>query len=264
MQTIAFLRLVISGLLVALQLLPPSHAANAPDSDLQRDVQRILDAVDGLSETRTSAEAGVITLTGAVSTAEEAERAVRIAAGVEGVVAVNDRLRIQRSLDQRLAPVIDRFWARTQQLLSLLPLLLVAAVILSAFALLARFVASWDAPFERLVANPFLRGLSRSVSTAGVFFVGVLVALEILDATALLGAVLGSAGVLGLALGFAMRDTVENYLAAVLLSLRQPFAPHDHIALEGFEGQVVRLTSRATVLLTFDGNHVRIPNARVF
>jgi small-conductance mechanosensitive channel len=50
----------------------------------------------------------------------------------------------------------------------------------------------------------------------------------------------------------------------VLLSVRQSFLPHDHVVIEGHEGRVVRLTSRATVMITMDGNHVRIPNADVF
>ena len=68
----------------------------------------------------------------------------------------------------------------------------------------------------------------------------------------------------GLAVGFALRDLVENYIASLMLSLRQPFAPNDQVLIEGFEGRVVRLTSRATILMTLDGNHVRIPNAVVF
>ena len=61
-----------------------------------------------------------------------------------------------------------------------------------------------------------------------------------------------------------MRDTVENFLASVMLSLRQPFQPHDLVQIDGTEGKVIRLTSRATILLDHDGNHVRIPNAAVF
>jgi small-conductance mechanosensitive channel len=46
--------------------------------------------------------------------------------------------------------------------------------------------------------------------------------------------------------------------------MRRPFAPNDYVAIDGDEGRVVRLTSRATVLLTLEGNHLRIPNAKVF
>jgi small-conductance mechanosensitive channel len=109
-----------------------------------------------------------------------------------------------------------------------------------------------------------LRDLARTTVRWAVSGVGVLVALEILDATALVGALLGTAGVLGIALGFAFKDTLENYLAGILMSLRQPFAPRDHVVIDGNEGFVVSMTSRATVLMTPEGNHLRLPNALVF
>jgi small-conductance mechanosensitive channel len=93
---------------------------------------------------------------------------------------------------------------------------------------------------------------------------GAVVALDILGATALLGTILGAAGIVGLALGFAVRDTVENFIASVMLSFRQPFRPNDLVEIEGDLGRVVRLTSRATILLDLDGNQIRIPNATVF
>ena len=93
---------------------------------------------------------------------------------------------------------------------------------------------------------------------------GLVAALQILEATALLGAVLGGAGVIGIALGFAVRDTVDNYVSSLMLSLRQPFRANDHVVIEGHEGRVIRLTSRATILMTLDGNHLRIPNSTVF
>ncbi|MEM7566186.1 MAG: mechanosensitive ion channel domain-containing protein, partial [Pseudomonadota bacterium] len=93
---------------------------------------------------------------------------------------------------------------------------------------------------------------------------GLVLALDILGATALIGTVLGAAGLVGLAVGFAVRDTVENYIASILLSLRQPFRPNDLVLIEGIEGHVTAMTSRATVLTTLESNHVRIPNATVF
>jgi small-conductance mechanosensitive channel len=82
---------------------------------------------------------------------------------------------------------------------------------------------------------------------------------------ALVGAVLGSAGVAGLVLGFAFKDIAENYVAGILLSLRRPFAPGDHVVIDRVhEGRVVALTSRSTLLMTLDGSQIALPNALVF
>src|SRR3546814_17505229 len=92
---------------------------------------------------------------------------------------------------------------------------------------------------------------------------GIVAGLEVLGATALLGAVLGGAGVIGIAIGFAIRDTVDNYVSSLMLSLRQPFRANDHVVIEGHEGRVVRLTRRATILMTLEANHLCIPQPTV-
>lgn len=163
-----------------------------------------------------------------------------------------------------LQPVVDRLLEEFYGLLSTLPLMVLSLIVVS----IAWAVARWLSrrPFiDRISArNPFLRDLATTTIRWGVVLVGVLVALEILDATSIVGAVLGTAGVLGVAIGFAFKDILENYLAGILMSLRQPFAPRDHVVIDGNEGMVVALTSRATILMTLDGNHLRLPNALVF
>lgn len=164
----------------------------------------------------------------------------------------------------RVTPVLERLVDQGYALLAALPLLLLAIVVVW----VAWRVGGWLSrrkSFERMTSrNPFLRELARTSTRWACLLVGVLVALEIMDATALVGAVLGTAGVLGVALGFAFKDILENYLAGILMSVRQPFAPRDHVVIDGNEGVVVSLTARATILMTLDGNHLRLPNAMVF
>lgn len=156
-----------------------------------------------------------------------------------------------------------RMSSRIAELMVKLPLLGIAAVVILLFWWLARWIGNARWPYAQL-RNPLMRDLASQVVQTAVLLAGVLVALDVLNATALVGAVLGTAGVVGLALGFAFKDVVENYLAGILLSMRQPFSANDLISVEGFEGKVIRLTSRATILMTLDGNHVRLPNALVF
>jgi small conductance mechanosensitive channel len=48
------------------------------------------------------------------------------------------------------------------------------------------------------------------------------------------------------------------------LSMRRPFEPGDHVVIENREGKVISVNSRATVLMTMDGNHLQLPNSLVF
>ena len=164
---------------------------------------------------------------------------------------------------ERIDVVGDRLAQLGDRGLELLPLLGVAFVTVLLFWILARLLTKGDWLF-RWIENGFLRDTARHLTRIVVVSVGVLLALELLDATALVGAALGAAGVVGIAVGFAFRDIVENYLAGLLLSMRHPFQPNDFVSIDGDEGKIVRLTSRATILLTLAGNHLRIPNSKVF
>jgi len=163
-------------------------------------------------------------------------------------------------LDEVLARLLEKVYG----LLSALPTFLLALLV----AWIGWKLGGWmsrRSAIERLSArNPFLKELARTTTRWVSSAIALLIALEILDATAVVGAMLGTAGVIGIALGFAFKDTLENYLAGVLMSLRQPFAPCDLVVIDGQEGTVVALTSRATILMTPDGNHLRLPNALVF
>lgn len=117
---------------------------------------------------------------------------------------------------------------------------------------------------RRITPNPFVASLVSGAARAIVLLIGFVVALDLIGATAVLGSVLGAAGVVGIAIGFAVRDVLENYLAGLLLSLRHPFSTRDLVRIEGHEGTVLRLTPRSTLLMGLDGNHIRIPNATVF
>jgi hypothetical protein len=144
------------------------------------------------------------------------------------------------------------------------PLLLLGLIVFAAFAILGWWAGSFSRFWRRLTPNPFVGDLlAQLVRVTGVVL-GIVLALNLIGATTLMATVLGGAGVIGIALGFAVRDALENYISSIMLSLRQPFRANDHVVVDGHEGKVVRLTSRATILMTLDGNHLRIPNSIVF
>ncbi len=76
--------------------------------------------------------------------------------------------------------------------------------------------------------------------------------------------ILGGTGIIGIILGIAFRDITENILASIFLSIQNPFNNGDLIEIEGTIGYVQRLTLRATVLLSLEGNHIQIPNATIY
>lgn len=243
---------------IALETSAPSDAAIA-----QR-IETIFEQIDALQGVEVFVTAGVVTLSGETLTAEAAERAETLAGRVEGVVAVENRIARDVSVTTRVAPAVGALEARLQEMVRTAPLVALAVAIFLVIALVGWLLSRWKLLWRAITPNRFVADLLGSSVFALVLVFAVVSALSLLDAAAFLGALLGAAGVIGLAIGFAVRDTIENYVASVMLSVRQPFRPNDHVVIDSHEGRVIRLTSRATILMTLQGNHLRIPNAMVF
>lgn len=206
----------------------------------------------------------VVTLAGEAANTEVAERAIAIATRTEGVVAVQDNINRTLAVADNVSPLLDEFREQAAQLFRALPLIAAALLALIFIILLGRWLSRRNRLIKRFAKNPFMVELIATAVKLAFIVIGLVVALNILGATALLGTVLGGAGIIGIALGFGIRDTVENYIASLLLSIRQPFRAQDDVEIDGLRGSVVRLNTRATILMTPDGNHLRIPNAKVF
>ena len=206
---------------------------------------------------------GVVALSGTVPKAEDIDRAEAIVNRISGVVTIENGLErdLSVSADSAGISVLGERW---NAFVSALPLIAAALGVWFLIAAAGYVIAGLGALWHRVAPNSFLAELIASAIRFVFFIGGLVVALDMIGATALLGAVLGGAGVIGIALGFAMRDTIENYVASLMLSLRQPFRANDWVQIDTYEGRVIRLTSRATVLMTLDGNHLRIPNGQVF
>ncbi|MEE4208204.1 MAG: mechanosensitive ion channel domain-containing protein [Parvularcula sp.] len=169
------------------------------------------------------------------------------------------------AIEESLSPAAERTEALIDTMLSMLPLLVVAVVGVVLFWAVGRFLGTRRFLIARLSrGSELIEELLRRVIPLVFLALGIIFALNVLDAVAILSAMLGAAGVVGIAVGFAIRDTIENFIASVMLSIRQPFRAKDFVEIDGREGIVVSLTSRATILMTIDGNHLRIPNAQVF
>ncbi|WP_420606495.1 mechanosensitive ion channel domain-containing protein [Novosphingopyxis sp.] len=234
------------------------------DSVIAERLRGIYRELGGLEPTRVTVDSGVVTLSGSVTEPGDIDRARQIALRVDGVVAVQNNLKRDGDVSQNLAPVMGRLNKRLQQIVQMLPLLAIALVILILFWLAGSALARATSLWRRISPNAFLGDLMATTARLLVILMGLVIALDLLGATTLLGAILGSAGVVGLAIGFAVKDTVDNYVSSLMLSIRQPFRANDHVVIGDREGRVIRLTSRATILMTLDGNHLRIPNSTVF
>ncbi len=227
-------------------------------------IREILSELDGFDDVTVTVSSGIVTLRGTALDAASVGRLNEIAGRVEGVVAIENEVSETTDVVRRLNPAVERFMGRMTQIVAFLPLAAVALTAFLAVVFLGYLAARMRWPWNKIAPNAFIADILRTIVQLAFVVGGLVVALDILGATALLSTILGAAGIVGLAIGFAVKDTVENFIASIMLSIRQPFRPNDTIEIGGDLGKVIRLTSRATILLSFDGNHIRIPNSTVF
>ncbi|QXT40535.1 mechanosensitive ion channel family protein [Gymnodinialimonas ceratoperidinii] len=236
----------------------------AQDFAVRDRIMAILGQLEGYDDVRATVSSGIVTLRGTVVDATRITALNDLVARVEGVVAIENTVSESTDVVERLNPAVERMQERIAQTIAFSPLILVA---LSAGGLIIIFgfwLARLKWPWDRIAPNAFIADIYRQIVRLAFVVIGIVLALDLLNATALLGTILGAAGIVGLAIGFAVRDTVENFISSIMLSIRQPFRPKDLVEIEGDLGHVIRLTSRATILLSPDGNHIRIPNSTVF
>ena len=234
------------------------------DAAIANRIRDILGELDGFGDVSVTVSSGIVTLRGTTLDQATVQRLNELVGRVEGVVAIENRVIETTDVVERLNPAVERFLDRMYQMIAFLPLALIAFTVFLIILLFGFWLARRQQPWDRISPNAFIADIYRQIIRLLFVIAGLVVALDILNATALLSGILGAAGIVGLAIGFAVRDTVENFIASIMLSIRQPFRPNDTVEIEGDTGKVVRLTSRATILLSFDGNHIRIPNATVF
>ena len=227
-------------------------------------IARRLRNIPGMEEVTVTVQGGTARLAGQVVDPDARQLAEQVAAQQEGVAAVENRITLSTNVSARLGTAMREVVEQLVQLVAALPVLAVAI----ALVLLGWWFGKWlgrrAGKRQWRGENPYTASLVQRFVTWASILVSVLIALNLLGLTGVAGAVLGSAGVVGLVIGFAFKDIAENYVAGVLLSLRRPFAPGEVVRIDTYDGTVAALTSRTTVLVTFDGNQLNLPNAMVF
>lgn len=241
-----------------------SLANDDSDQALAGQLRTILATVEELADVEVQVQAGVVHLRGTTADQDSKDKALEIAGGLEGVLYVDDDVVVVTDLGDQVAGTWHNMVERGKDLLGKLPMLGFALLIFVLALMLAKLIRSSELLGRAFSDHPLLQTVGRRLLAAVVLALGVVVALDVMEATSVVGALMGTAGIVGLALGFAFKDIVENYLAGVLLAVSRPFAPKDHVHVGDFEGKVVRLAGRETILMTLDGNHVQIPNAQIF
>jgi len=170
-----------------------------------------------------------------------------------------------QELAQALQNSQDKLMGWLKGLIEAAPNVLAALLVLMLFATIARYTRKL---VRRLLSRFSRNDQVNDVIAVGVYLVvmlaGLFAALGVLNLQKTVTSLLAGAGIAGLAIGMAFRATAENLIAGVGLSVQEQFSNGDIIEIAGHMGTVEQVNLRATVLRTFDGQRVVIPNNVVY
>jgi len=158
----------------------------------------------------------------------------------------------------------EKFQNFLENTIRLLPNLVIGLLVLLVFFFAARLIRnlvrrSSEAKRHRNLAL----ALSRLAQWA-ILLIGTLIAVTIVFPNFTPTDLISALGITGIAIGFAFRDIFENFLAGILILITEPFRIDDQIIIEGYEGTVENIETRATTIVTYDGRRVVIPNSKLF
>ena len=237
----------------------------ASDEQIAARLRDILEATEWYEAPQVRVTDGVVFLDGTSNSQARRNWAGNLAENTQGVVAVVNRIVVDADVGSTFGRAWEESAGLAQQAIGAWPLVVLAALVIAVAWLISILVlrVARHVLIGRIQSPLLLNVLARAISIP-IFLLGIYFVLRVAGLTQLALTVLGGTGLIGIIIGFAFRDIAENFLASLLLSIRNPFAGGDLIEVAGHTGIVQNLNTRSTVLLTLDGNHVQIPNATVF
>lgn len=167
---------------------------------------------------------------------------------------------VARPLDQ----VTDKVMTWWDTFIDMVPNMFVSVILFLIFLLLAKAGQKlFVKVFNRSSNNQALENLFSTIIYYAILGLGLFIILGILKLDKAVTSLLAGVGVIGLALGFAFQDIAANFVSGIMLAFRKPFAIGDIVKLSDFMGTVSRTNLRVTVVETWQGQEVYIPNKDV-
>lgn len=146
-----------------------------------------------------------------------------------------------------------------------LPTLGISLAIIFLTFLAARFaVKIADRMTGRSNIRPDLKQLLDTLVRLAIWMVGLLIALTVAVPSFTPAGAFAGLGVGALAIGFAFQDIFENFLAGVLIMLRDKMNINDVIECEGILGRVEKITLRETHIRQLSNELTVVPNSMLF
>jgi small conductance mechanosensitive channel len=156
-----------------------------------------------------------------------------------------------------IAQILENEWAVK---IIWIAITLVAAKI--AIKLFSPLVRKFDEMVERVEWSEQTHKLVERAIKYGIWFAAIIIILEILGLEGAIVTALAGAGVAGIAIGFAAKDTLSNFISGIFLYSDRFFNIGDVVEIDGKIGKVIDIRLRTTIIKGFDNKIITIPNSK--
>ncbi len=164
-----------------------------------------------------------------------------------------------------LSTLIDQINDMGIEFIRMVPQIAIAIVILVITAIIAKFALKLA---HKIVGKTHLRAslveLIETLVKIGVWILGLMIAAIVVFPGMTAGTLIAGLGIGAVAIGFAFQDIFENFLAGILIMVREKMRIGDVIECEGIIGKVDHITLRETHISSLSGELTVVPNSILF
>jgi small conductance mechanosensitive channel len=169
---------------------------------------------------------------------------------------------------QNVGEAFGQIWRKingwTNDFVLLIPNLIVSLVVALLFVALGCALAAVVRHGLRRAGRVDLARMLANFAFWFTIFIGFMVLITILLPSMRPVDMFTSLGIGSVAIGFAFKDLLQNWLAGFLILIRRPFRRGDQIKVGDIEGTVQAVETRATLVKTYSGRLVIIPNTEIY
>ncbi len=164
-----------------------------------------------------------------------------------------------------LATLRDQVVDMAEGMVRALPNLAIAVIILILTWIVARFaVKIADTLVGQADVRPSLKNLIDTLVKLAIWVIGIMIALTIVMPGLTPASLIAGLGIGAVAIGFAFQDIFENFMAGILIMLREKMRIGDVIECEGIKGKVEHISLRETHVRRLSGELTIVPNSMIF
>jgi len=171
---------------------------------------------------------------------------------------------VAQQVDVDPGMILEKVDSWVDGFIRLLPNIGIAILLVFIFYFVAKFIGrlveKGAAKRDRKNLGLMLGGFAKYA----IMIIGVVLGMTIIVPSLKPGDLIAGLGVSSVAIGFAFKDILQNWLAGLLILIRQPFEIKDQIEVGGFEGTVEKIETRATIIRTYAGERIVIPNNQIY